>query len=55
MQRMDSREHWQRTYTSRLPTQVGWYEPDPAMSRRLVMAAVDEGAESAWSPARRMS
>ena len=46
LQRMDPREHWQRTYTRRPPTQVGWYEPDPAMSRRLVMAAVDEGAES---------
>jgi 2-polyprenyl-3-methyl-5-hydroxy-6-metoxy-1,4-benzoquinol methylase len=44
--RMEPREHWERTYTRRRPTQVGWYEPDPAVSRRLVMAAVAQGAES---------
>ena len=43
---MDPHEHWQRVYTTRLPTQVGWYEPDPEVSRRLVSAALDGGARS---------
>lgn len=40
------REHWQRIYSTRAPDQVGWYEPDPVVSRRLVMAAVADGARS---------
>lgn len=43
---MDPAEHWQQMYMTRLPTEVGWYEPDPAMSRRLVTRALDQGAES---------
>jgi len=43
---MGPRDHWQRIYTTRAPTQVGWYEPDPATSRRLVLDAVAAGAES---------
>jgi 2-polyprenyl-3-methyl-5-hydroxy-6-metoxy-1,4-benzoquinol methylase len=39
-------EHWQHLYATRAPDQVGWYEPDPAVSRRLVMAAVAAGARS---------
>jgi hypothetical protein len=43
---VDPHDHWQRVYTKRAPTQVGWYEPDPVTSRRLVMAAVAAGATS---------
>lgn len=43
---MSTGEHWQRIYTKRPATEVGWYEPDPAISRRLVGAAVAEGATS---------
>jgi SAM-dependent methyltransferase len=43
---VDPHEHWQRIYTKRRPTDVGWYESDPATSRRLVMAAVSAGARS---------
>ena len=43
---MSTSEHWQRIYTKRPATEVGWYEPDPAISRRLVSTAVTEGATS---------
>jgi 2-polyprenyl-3-methyl-5-hydroxy-6-metoxy-1,4-benzoquinol methylase len=43
---MGPREHWQRIYTKRSATQLGWCEPDPVMSRRLVTAAVAAGGES---------
>jgi len=43
---MDPHEHWQRIYTTRHSTQVGWYEPDPTTSRRLIAAAVTDGAAS---------
>ena len=44
--RMDTHVHWQHVYATRVPTQFGWYEPDPAVSRRLVGRAVAEGARS---------
>jgi 2-polyprenyl-3-methyl-5-hydroxy-6-metoxy-1,4-benzoquinol methylase len=40
------RDHWQHLYSTRAHDEVGWYEPDPAVSRRLVMDAVAEGARS---------
>ena len=43
---MDPRDHWQSIYTTRPTTEVGWYEPDPALSRRLVEHAVERGAQS---------
>ena len=43
---MDPHQHWQHIYTTRAPTQVGWYEPDPEVSRRLVSAALGDGARS---------
>ena len=43
---MGTRDHWQHIYTTRRPDQVGWFESDPAVSRRLVMAAVEAGATS---------
>lgn len=43
---MSAHEHWQRIYATRRPDQVGWFEPDPTMSRRLVMAAIEQGARS---------
>lgn len=43
---MTLQEHWEDIYTSRAPDDVSWYEPDPAMSRRLVAEAIEEGAES---------
>jgi SAM-dependent methyltransferase len=39
-------DHWQRIYTTRGPSDVGFYEPDPATSRHLVEDAVDAGARS---------
>jgi hypothetical protein len=27
---MDPGEHWQRVWTSKQPTEVSWFEPDPA-------------------------
>jgi SAM-dependent methyltransferase len=39
-------DHWQRIYTTRPTDAVGWYEPDPVVSRRLVEAAVARGARS---------
>lgn len=43
---MDPQQHWQSIYTTRPTTEVGWYEPDPVLSRRLVEQAVERGAES---------
>ena len=39
-------DHWERIYTTRPTDGVGWYEPDPVISRRLVEAAVARGARS---------
>jgi SAM-dependent methyltransferase len=39
-------DHWERIYTTRPTDGVGWYEPDPVVSRRLVEAAVARGARS---------
>jgi len=39
-------DHWQHFYTTRLPTEVGWYEEDPAISRRRVGEALAHGARS---------
>ena len=38
--------HWQHQYTTRAPNEVGWYEADPSMSRRLVSEALHRGGRS---------
>jgi SAM-dependent methyltransferase len=43
---MGSYEHWETTYTSRPADRVGWYEPDPWQSKRLVDDAIARGARS---------
>lgn len=43
---MSQRGHWEEIYTSRSPAEVSWYEPVPFMSRKLVVEALEEGAES---------
>lgn len=43
---MTERDHWEGIYTTRLPEDVGWYEPDPVTSRRLIAEAVARGARS---------
>lgn len=37
---------WDWIYATRAVDAVGWYEPDPSTSRRLVAEAVDAGARS---------
>jgi hypothetical protein len=27
---MDPREHWEGVYRAKAPTEVSWFEPDPA-------------------------
>ncbi len=43
---MTALEHWQHIYMTRPPADVGWYEPDPIVSRRLVSEAIARGARS---------
>jgi SAM-dependent methyltransferase len=38
--------YWQDVYLTRPPDDVGWYEPDPVVSRRLVGEAVRAGSQS---------
>lgn len=39
-------DHWDTIYSTRPINSVGWYEPDPAISRQLVVDAVSRGARS---------
>ena len=41
---MASGSYWQNVYLTRPTDDVGWYEPDPVVSRRLVDLAVSRGA-----------
>ena len=34
----DRADHWEHVYTTRPSTEVGWYEPEPATSLRLIEA-----------------
>ena len=43
---VESGDYWQDVYLTRPTDGVGWYEPDPVVSRRLVVAAVRAGARS---------
>ena len=43
---MANGEYWQNIYLTRAPDQVGWYEPDPVVSRRLIAGARVLGAQS---------
>lgn len=36
---MDRREHWERVYTTRQPTEVSWYQPTPTRSLELLREA----------------
>ena len=36
---MNRREHWERVYTSKQPTEVSWYQPTPARSLELLREA----------------
>lgn len=36
---MDRRTHWESVYTTRQPTEVSWYQPEPARSLELLRAA----------------
>ena len=36
---MDRKEHWETVYTKNDDTQVGWYQPDPETSFRLIEKA----------------
>lgn len=40
------RDYWQNVYLTRPSDGVGWYEPEPVVSRRLVAEAVRRGAQS---------
>ncbi len=39
-------DHWDQIYATRAPDAVGWYEPDPVVSRELVATAIQRGARS---------
>ena len=39
-------DYWQNVYLTRSADEVGWYESDPVVSRRLVAEAVRGGAQS---------
>jgi SAM-dependent methyltransferase len=43
---MDAKLHWEHVYATRPVTSVGWFEADPATSRRLVDEAIARGARS---------
>lgn len=36
---MDRREHWERVYQTNAETGVSWFQPEPAMSLRMLDAA----------------
>ena len=44
--RVTTGAYWQNVYLTRASNQVGWYEPNPLISRRLVEAAKRQGARS---------
>jgi SAM-dependent methyltransferase len=33
---MDSKEHWERVYATKKPTEVSWFQPHPEVSLRLI-------------------
>ena len=43
---MDAHEYWQKIHSTRQPTQLGWYEPNPTLSKELVAKAFQRGARS---------
>jgi len=43
---VDPSRHWEGIYSTRAPEDVGWFEPDPVTSRRLIAKAVEDGAQS---------
>jgi hypothetical protein len=36
---MDRKQHWERVYATRAETDVSWFQPEPALSLRLLDAA----------------
>jgi 2-polyprenyl-3-methyl-5-hydroxy-6-metoxy-1,4-benzoquinol methylase len=43
---MERRAYWDNVYRTRPTDRVGWYEADPAMSRRFIAEAIGRGAKS---------
>lgn len=43
---MATRSHWERIYQTTDPTKVGWYQPSPEISLRLI-ASADVGSQGA--------
>ena len=46
MPSMAAGEYWQNVYLTKPPEDVGWYEPDPIVSQRLIAEAIKHGARS---------
>jgi len=44
--RMERSAYWEEIYATRAPDEVGWFESDPAMSRRFVARALECGART---------
>jgi hypothetical protein len=36
---MDRKQHWERVYQTKAETGVSWFQPEPAMSLRMLDAA----------------
>lgn len=41
---MDSKQHWETIYQTKDPTAVSWFQPDPALSLRLITEAAPNRA-----------
>ena len=41
---VSTRDHWQKVYTTRAPTEVGWYQPRPERSLDLIAANAPDRA-----------
>jgi hypothetical protein len=36
---MERKQHWERVFESKLPTEVSWFQREPSLSLRLLDAA----------------
>jgi ubiquinone/menaquinone biosynthesis C-methylase UbiE len=43
---MDRKQHWERVYGTKKPTEVSWYQADPRLSLSLVTEAAGDGRAS---------
>ncbi|MGH2759814.1 MAG: class I SAM-dependent methyltransferase [Actinomycetota bacterium] len=41
---MDTRRHWEQIYESKPATDVSWYQPEPAVSMRLIESVVHDSS-----------